>query len=458
MEILVSVGAGLIGTLVGAGIAWFVSRKQHRLETVFAIHREFHAPEMTRSRNLAGKTVRDHQSESFDAMRRKLSPQETQYVWNVMYFYQRLWLAIKFKSIHESYVSEMFGENFCWWYIKSYRDQLVPLDWQASRHIAALMRWIERHADQTELDRWRSRAVAMGDPRLEEPDRMGSAEGSGRPGRLIFDSTPQSGHGQESSKRPLDPIFKAISRILKQPALTLILFTFLVAKVVWVARGDVTTALGVYESAGLTTVIVGGLLSAMPLVAAGVLGIAIFGLIVQSEVRVFGLVLLAAAGACFFLATLEIMLIIVSLGVIAGILAKYGKFTRGWAIVVALLFFIVSLFLIVQPIMYAVWLPHETLVLNEGHNSPEVGYVLDNSNGWLSLLRTRSRRIVRIPSDLVTRRSLCHVKIVAGSVRPFDNPITAWQFVNSVGRRRPYSPSGTEVCPRGQSGAPSTAG
>ena len=86
MGTLVSVGAGLIGTVVGAGIAWLVSRKQHRLETVFAMHREFHAPEMTRSRNFAGKTVRDHQSESFDVMRRKLSPQETQYVWNVMYF------------------------------------------------------------------------------------------------------------------------------------------------------------------------------------------------------------------------------------------------------------------------------------------------------------------------------------------------------------------------------------
>jgi hypothetical protein len=331
MGTLVSVGAGLIGTVVGAGIAWLVSRKQHRLETVFAMHREFHAPEMTRSRNFAGKTVRDHQSESFDVMRRKLSPQETQYVWNVMYFYQRLWMAIKYKSIHESYVPEMFGETFCWWYVKSYGYQLVPLDWQASRDIAALMRWIERHADQTELGRWRSRAVAMGDPRLEESDGIGSAEGSGRLGRLIFDSTPQSGHGQESSKRPLDPIFNAISRILKQPTLvTVILFTFLVAKVVWVARGDVTTALGVYESAGLTTVIVGGLLSSMPLVAAGVLGIAIFGLIVQSEAWTFGLVLLAA-GACFFLATAEIMLIIVFLGLIAGILAKCVRFPRGWA-------------------------------------------------------------------------------------------------------------------------------
>jgi hypothetical protein len=173
METLVSVAAGLIGTVVGAAIAWLAGRRQHRLETAFAMHREFHAPEMTRSRHLAGKTVRDHRSETFDAMR-KVATEETHHVWNVMYFYQRLWLAIKYESIHKSYVPEMFGENFCWWYIKSYRDQLVPLDWQASRNISALMNWIERHAAQGEMARWRKRAIEMGDSRLEGTGEMGS--------------------------------------------------------------------------------------------------------------------------------------------------------------------------------------------------------------------------------------------------------------------------------------------
>jgi len=164
MAVLVSVAAGLIGTLVGAAIAWLAGRRQYRLETSFAMHREFHAPEMTHSRNLAGKTVRDHRSETFDDMRRGLAPEETQHVWNVMYFYQRLWLAIKYRGIHEKYVPEMFGENFCWWYIKSYRDQLIPLDWQASRHIGALMTWIEAKADRSEMESWRKRAAEMADP------------------------------------------------------------------------------------------------------------------------------------------------------------------------------------------------------------------------------------------------------------------------------------------------------
>jgi hypothetical protein len=175
METLVSVGAGLIGTLVGAAIAWLAGSRQRRLETAFAMHREFHASEMTHSRNLAGKTVREHRSETLDAIRRKLAPEQTQHVWNVLYFYQRLWLAINYGSIHKRYVPEMFGENFWWWYVKSYRDQLVPLDWQASRHIAALMDWMERNADQNEMERWRKRAVEMGDPKLEASDGMHSA-------------------------------------------------------------------------------------------------------------------------------------------------------------------------------------------------------------------------------------------------------------------------------------------
>jgi hypothetical protein len=161
METLVSAGAGLIGTVVGAAIAWLTGRRQRRLETVFAMHREFLAPELARSRHLGGMAVREHRLKTFDAMWATLAPEEMQDIWNVMYFYQRLWLAIKYRSIQERYVPEMFGENFWWWYIKCYKDQLVPLDWQASRHIEALKNWIERNADQNEVEKWRKRAEEL---------------------------------------------------------------------------------------------------------------------------------------------------------------------------------------------------------------------------------------------------------------------------------------------------------
>jgi hypothetical protein len=103
VEILVSAGAGLVGTSVGAVTAWFAGRARHRLEMTFAMHREFHSPEMTRSRNLAGQTVIDHRSYGFEEMRVRLPSDVTQHVRNVMYYYQRLCLAIR--CIHRKWLA-----------------------------------------------------------------------------------------------------------------------------------------------------------------------------------------------------------------------------------------------------------------------------------------------------------------------------------------------------------------
>jgi hypothetical protein len=97
-------------------------------------------------------------------------------------------------------------------------------------------------------------------------------------------------------------------RISMGQYLTALLFAFVVIKVVWIARGDIPTALGVFDSAGLATVIVGGLLSTLPLISAVALGWAAFQISRhRSSDRKFlhdtsaWLWLSAAAGACFFL-------------------------------------------------------------------------------------------------------------------------------------------------------------
>jgi hypothetical protein len=163
MESLWSLVTGLIGTIVGATIAWLAARRTERLKTAFDMHREFNSPEMTQSRNRAGVIVRKHRSLSFDDLRRTLSPEETQYVWNVMYFYQRLSLAIKYRSIHKRYVGEMFGENFIWWYLKSYQQQLVPLNWQAGKDVQSLEEWLNGRVEDVQWRQWIKRANEMDD-------------------------------------------------------------------------------------------------------------------------------------------------------------------------------------------------------------------------------------------------------------------------------------------------------
>ena len=98
-----------------------------------------------------------------------MDPEEMQHVWNVLYFYQRLWLAIKYENIHKKYVCEMFGENFYWWYIKSYQDQLIrgqenEEKWQAAYHIEDLWKWFEKEADSNDKSRWKKRVKEMPEP------------------------------------------------------------------------------------------------------------------------------------------------------------------------------------------------------------------------------------------------------------------------------------------------------
>jgi hypothetical protein len=228
-------------------------------------------------------------------------------------------------------------------------------------------------------------------------------------------------------------------RIGKESALiTALLFSYVVIKVVWIARGDIQTALGIFNSAGLASVIAGGLLSALPLISAATLGVATFQLskswpfikafpFIRRRDTTVWILELAAASACFFLTPWPIMAAGALLGFVSGcavhvIRAKrlfclrlkwLGKHDwRAKAVKVAGIasLALVSLVVVVNPLLYAVWLPHETLTLAKPHGQLMVGHVLSDSNGWISLLRTKERHIYRFRSENVTARVLCTAK------------------------------------------------
>jgi hypothetical protein len=139
MDALISAAIGLLGTLVGAAIAWLAGRRSDRLNTAFAMHREFHSPEMTHSRNLAGATVWKHPSMTYDEMRRMLSPDETQHVWNMMYFYQpglqrrsRAWPDSR-SDLHDEYRPRPEWADFYQYEIKAANEGLSFLYWRQAR-------------------------------------------------------------------------------------------------------------------------------------------------------------------------------------------------------------------------------------------------------------------------------------------------------------------------------------
>lgn len=118
-------------------------------------------------------------------------------------------------------------------------------------------------------------------------------------------------------------------KIGNEPAfITALLFSFIVIKVVWIARGDIPTALGVFNSAGPATVIAGGLLSAFPLISAVVLGVAAFELLrswpltktfplIRRSDKLVWVIWLAAAVGCFFLTPWLIMVFGAAIGVLS---------------------------------------------------------------------------------------------------------------------------------------------
>jgi hypothetical protein len=234
--------------------------------------------------------------------------------------------------------------------------------------------------------------------------------------------------GKKDAKRP--GWLRVISRLSDRKDMwqfvTVLAFGFVVIKVIWIARGDIPTALGVFNSAGLPTVIAGGLLSALPLISAAALGLAVFEIVKNlllagkfpRDIRVWS-GFSAAAVAGFVLTPWAVMASGAFLGLISGVAAWAASKTRKstndrrkwigvigrvgtWGVVG-----ILSFILVLNPLLYAVWLPHETLNLVNSNSSSMVGYVLSDSNGWISLLKSGERRIHRFRMEDVTARTLC---------------------------------------------------
>jgi hypothetical protein len=235
------------------------------------------------------------------------------------------------------------------------------------------------------------------------------------------------------------------------------LFGFVIIKVIFMARGNVQIALGIFNSAGTTTVVAGGILSAFPLISALALGLSIFQLTWSfprtaahyrasgaqespepiseenkerqasrkwcavkawaRDVKLTWLALLAATVACFFITPWLIAATSAILGILSGIAARMGNgIVRRISFLILLL---ASIYLVLYPLLYAVWLPHEILKVpkqacpKQGDKQYVVGYVLSDSNGWISLLLSGQRNICRLKEEEVTARTLCQANIVS---------------------------------------------
>jgi beta-phosphoglucomutase-like phosphatase (HAD superfamily) len=200
---------------------------------------------------------------------------------------------------------------------------------------------------------------------------------------------------------------------------------FVVLKCYVIARGDLTTALGILQYVGLATVVTASLLSSLPILTAAMLASAISQMTssllpeVVSASRIkkpkpppFTWRLVAAMLGALVLAAvfspwtylLAAALVGVGIGVTRALGAPSRRTAVGWlAALVALPFVIVNL--------SAVWLPHEIVTFRPStHLLPQVGYVLSEDNGWITILitgRLHEHTIIRVLDATVKTQTVC---------------------------------------------------
>jgi hypothetical protein len=290
--------------------------------------------------------------------------------------------------------------------------------------------------------------------------------------------------------------------------ITVALAGFVLIKVIWIARGNIQTALAIFNSAGIVTVITGGLLSAFPLVSSLALAFVIFVLIRRQrreivrrdheraatglgkaelrklhgkeptidpvtsrdvDERLIWFTGLVAIVGCFFLTPWPIVVASVVFGLLSGFAAPMKEENRSKRVVVGerisvVILSVFAIIFVLNPLLYTVWLPHEMLTIprlatkTKPNGEYIFGYVLSDSNGWVSVLQTGQRDILKFKYNEVTARALCHGQTVP---IPFFLEIPQWyksadplsRWILGPGTAIPPC-SPPQIHPSGTTGAP----
>jgi hypothetical protein len=226
---------------------------------------------------------------------------------------------------------------------------------------------------------------------------------------------------------------------------TLILAAFLVLKAYVIARGDPATALLILQYAGLTSAIIAGLLSSLPFLTALLLGWTAFRMVKgwfpefhPESRKALAFVLAAAFGISAFFTPVPYMLAAIALGLLAGLVAGYWP--KGWqAKLSAAVVWLVGAIAAIT-MLYTLWVPHEIVILKPapagiGLTPNEragyiLGYVLaDDPDGWITILTSGSRTIVRFRDATVKSITVCE-RVPHGGISSIFYASALWNFTS----------------------------
>lgn len=155
---LISAAAGIAGALLGGVIGWIAAVRVSRATRTMDMHREFNSERLSLARSTGFALLRAHWGTRFITIADRADLDIASVpLWEVMYFYQRLWWSIKLSQVTLRAVPSLFGEIFFWWYIVVYRQQLVGTRWAAESDIRSLYEWLRKKTPPETLAAWTAR-------------------------------------------------------------------------------------------------------------------------------------------------------------------------------------------------------------------------------------------------------------------------------------------------------------
>jgi len=260
-------------------------------------------------------------------------------------------------------------------------------------------------------------------------------------------ATPSSGQIPESS-RPPRPLLGSLGSGLRwvvenKGTVGLALSAYLILKVIVVARGSQEAALEIVRSAGVTQVVLGGVVSGLPILAAVALGLSMYRLgrhlhrfhpspppwwsddfsrkeFTKQRVYLAWAVTAVSVVVASAFTPWTVFVPVVAFGIFLGLLEaqrvdrEYERATRrklSRALVVGLWVVVggMALYGSAFGILYTVWTAHEELQIT-GRSQPLVGYVIDDHGAWLTVLQSGTREVLKINGGTVSDRQVCHVQ------------------------------------------------
>jgi len=205
------------------------------------------------------------------------------------------------------------------------------------------------------------------------------------------------------------------------------------------------------QYSGLATVVTASLLSSLPILTAAMLAYTVSQITSSEPCRTvrLGVVVLGALVLAAVFTPWTYMLFAVVIGLAIGLTSKRGWLKRAVVYVVAALGTLVA----VTVNLSAVWLPHE-IVTFPPHTLPagrtqEVGYVLSEDNGWITMLSTgpgQEHAVIRVPDATVKTQTVCERRPAPGHPwSPIIDAYTLWRVV--TGANSYLSASVNTTCP-----------